>query len=68
MATPSTMAKRKYNEKAYDRINMVVPKGRKDELQKIASQMGLSLNSLLNIAVNEFVDKHESSCAEMIKK
>lgn len=68
MATPSTMAKRKYNSKAYDQINMVVPKGRKEELQKIANQMGMSLNNMLNISVNEFVEKQKNDCAEMVKK
>jgi predicted HicB family RNase H-like nuclease len=43
----STASKAKYNAKAYDRINVVVPKGRKKEIQEHAKKLGLSLNSYI---------------------
>ena len=43
---PSTIAKNKYNAKAYDRIAVQVPKGRRDELHAIARAKGYdSLNA-----------------------
>lgn len=43
----------KYMAKAYDRINLVVPKGRKTELQEVAQAQGESLNGYINKAIEE---------------
>ena len=50
-------ANAKYNEKAYDRINIVVPKGRKAELQEHAQQRGESLNGFVNRAIDHEVER-----------
>ena len=44
----SNESKAKYNAKAYDRINIAVPKGRKDDIQAIAERYGLSINAYIN--------------------
>lgn len=44
-------ANAKYNKKAYDRLEMKVPKGRKAEILHHAEQQGESLNKFLNRAV-----------------
>lgn len=44
----SNESKAKYNAKAYDRINIAVPKGRKTELQALAEANGQSVNGFLN--------------------
>lgn len=49
----SNESKAKYNAKAYDRINIAVPKGRKDEIQAIAEQKGLSINAYINSIIEE---------------
>lgn len=49
----SNESKAKYNAKAYDRINIAVPKGRKDEIQAIAKQKGLSINAYINSIIEE---------------
>lgn len=49
----STESKAKYNAKAYDRINIAVPKGRKDELQALAKAQGKSVNGLLNDLIDQ---------------
>ena len=49
-------ASRRYNEKAYDRIELKVPKGRKAELQEHAQQRGESLNGFVNRAIDTVVE------------
>ncbi len=53
----STTSRNKYNAKAYDRINFVVKKGRKEEIQKAADAMGESLNKFISTAVGERMEK-----------
>lgn len=48
-----TASRNKYNAKAYDRIDFVVKKGRKEEIQKAADAMGESLNKFIATAVYE---------------
>ena len=47
----SNESKRKYNEKSYDRIQLVVKKGRKAEIQAAAEKQGESLNAYVIGAV-----------------
>lgn len=46
-------AQNKWIAKAYDRINLTVPKGRKDEIQTFAAQTGESVNGFINRAIGE---------------
>ena len=47
----------KYNnsfiKEAYDRINLTVPKGKKDIIKSHAEQQGESTNAFINRAINE---------------
>ena len=54
MGKTSTNSKRKYNEKAYDRISVTVPKGKKEEYRALAETKGLSLNGLINKLLVEY--------------
>lgn len=38
----------RYNKKAYDRIELVVKKGRKAEIKAFAQRQGKSVNGLIN--------------------
>lgn len=49
----SSASKNKWNEKAYDRINLTVPKGEKDVLKEHADKHGESLNAFVNRAIKE---------------
>ena len=49
----SNESKRKYNEKAYDRIQLVVKKGKKEEIKAYAEEHGYSLNSFVIEAIDE---------------
>ena len=53
----SNESKRKYNEKAYDRIQLVVKKGKKEEIKTYAENHGYSLNSFVNEAIDEKMQK-----------
>lgn len=44
-------ANAKYNKKAYDRLELKVPKGKKAEILSHAEEQGESLNKFLNRAV-----------------
>ncbi len=49
MGTARTRANRKYNEKAYDRLYVTVPKGKKAEIESRAKETGHdSINSYVN--------------------
>ena len=48
-------ANNKYNEKAYDRINIAVPKGKKAEIQALAESRGQSVNVFVNEAIDAAV-------------
>ena len=49
----SNESKRKYNEKSYDRIQLVVKKGKKEEIKSFAESKGYSLNGFVNEAIDE---------------
>ena len=49
-------ANAKYNLKAYDRIELKVPKGKKSELQEHAAKQGESLNGFVNRAIDNQVE------------
>lgn len=45
---PSASVKNRYNAKAYDRIQLVVPKGIKKAIEEHAKGKGESVNGLIN--------------------
>ena len=47
MGKSATKAKNKYNDANYDRISLVVPKGKKEEYKEIAESAGKSLNQFV---------------------
>ena len=57
MGKASTKAQNKYINKAYDRIALVVHKGRKDIIKAAATAAGESLNGFINQAIDERLDR-----------
>lgn len=51
MGKTSSAVKNRYNSKAYDRINFVVPKGQREIIQQHAESMGESTNAFILRAV-----------------
>ena len=50
-------ANNRYNAKAYDRINIAVPKGQKDIIKAHAERKGESINGFVNRAINETMQR-----------
>lgn len=52
-------ASRNYNEKAYDRLEIKVPKGQKDIIKEFALKKNQSLNEFVNNCIFETIKKGE---------
>lgn len=57
MGKASTRAHNKYIAKAYDRINLTVPKGRKNTIQAHAEAHSESVNGFINRAILEAMER-----------
>lgn len=57
MPTARTKANRKYNEKAYDRIALTVPKGERDKIRERAESKGLSINGYINDLIKKDMEQ-----------
>ena len=60
MTKPATIAKNKYNAKAYDRIALQVKKGEKDKIKDHAQSKGESLNGFINRAIDETMSRDKT--------
>lgn len=56
-------ANNKYNAKAYDRINIAVPKGQKDIIQARAITQGKSVNAYVIEAISEKLERDKTAPA-----
>jgi uncharacterized protein (DUF1778 family) len=56
MSKTSAKVKNRYNDKAYDRINLTVPKGQKDIIKAHAESQGESVNGFIQRAIAETID------------
>lgn len=50
-------ATNKWIAKAYDRINLTVPKGKREVIQAYAEGQGKSVNSFINTAIDEKMER-----------
>ena len=48
MGKTSSAVKARYNAKAYDRLAITIPKGRKQTVEQYAQEHGVSVNGLVN--------------------
>ena len=60
MGTKATEYKNKFIEKAYDRVNLTMPKGQKETVRQFAESQGLSLNGYINKLIAENMNGHQS--------
>ncbi len=51
----------KYMKNNYDRINLVMPKGKKEVIQAHAAQRGESVNAYINRAIDKAMSEDDSS-------
>lgn len=57
----STKAKNKYNAANYERIALVVPKGKKETIKAHAEKNGESLNGFINRAIDETIEAEQKT-------
>ena len=50
-------------EKAYDRIQLVVKKGKKEIIKEAAENIGMTLNGFVNAAIDEKIQQNNSKPA-----
>lgn len=56
-------ATNKYISKAYDRINLTLPKGQKEVVQAYADAHELSVNALINQAIEDMMNREKGEVA-----
>lgn len=54
-------AQNKWIAKAYDRINLTVPKGKKDIIQAHAEAHSESVNGFINRAISEAIERDKAA-------
>ena len=57
MGKASTKAQNKYIAKAYDRVNLVLPKGQKDIIKAHAESQGESVNGFISRAIENQMER-----------
>ena len=63
MGKTSWQVKNRYNEKAYDKIYITVPKGNKDRIKAHAEKNGESINGYINRLIDSDLKNYTSPCS-----
>lgn len=50
-----------FNKKAYDRINLMVGKGKKDIIKAVADTNGESVNAFINRAIDKLITEESAN-------
>lgn len=61
MSKTSAAVKNRYNDKAYDRINLTTVKGDKEKIKAHAESRGESVNGFINRAIKETMERDGES-------
>ena len=61
MGKTSSASKNKYARKVYDRLNLIVPKGKKAVLQEHAKKRGESLNAFASRAMDNQIENDKTT-------
>lgn len=57
MGTAATRAKNKWQKENIDRVNLTMPKGKKEIIQAHAETHGQSVNGFINSAIDEKMER-----------
>lgn len=60
----SAKSKNVWIAKAYDRINLTVPKGQKEVIQAHATARGESVNGFINRVISEAIEREQAEMNE----
>ena len=58
----------RYNAKAYDRVNLTMPKGKKEQVQDYAASTGESVNGFINRAIDEAMERGGQDGGEAVSQ
>lgn len=47
-----------------DRVNLTMPKGKKEEIKAMADSMGLSVNAFINLAIDTMMEQGTKDTSE----
>ena len=61
MGKTSAAVKNRYTNKAYDRINLTVPKGQKDVIREHVELLGESVNGFIQRAISETMTRDKGN-------
>ena len=64
MGKTSAAVKNRYNDKAYDRVNLTVKKGEKEKIKLHAEKQGESTNAFINRAIDETMQRDNEKSGE----
>ena len=53
----------RYNKKAYDRIDIIVPKGKREVIKRFARKQGKSTNRFINDAIDKAMSEQKEEDA-----
>ncbi len=59
MGKKATASKNKWNAAHYERINLTVPIGKRDDYKALAEHLEMSVNQLFVTAVQEYAENHD---------
>jgi len=59
MSKTSPTVKDRYNRKRYDRLNIFIPKGRREDVRARAAADGTNINAVVNAALRVFIGVSE---------
>lgn len=68
MSKTSSEVKNRFNNKAYDRINLIVHKGKKSIIKAHAEKYGESVNAFINRAIKATMDADDASAGIVSKE
>ena len=51
----------KYIAEKLDRVNLTMPKGKKEEIKAKADSMGLSVNAFINLAIDTMMERDSTA-------
>ena len=60
MSKAQTAANKRYNRKAYDRIEITVPKGNREIIAQAAAAAGMSVNAFIKEAIEAQIAKQSA--------
>ena len=52
------LAQQRYNDKAYDRLAILIKKGKREEYKRAAKIRGLGLAEMVRSSVEEYIENH----------